>query len=110
VSAGRAPDDMLPKFEEQAIYKGYTDAMLSTLRNYPMDDLSERYQVLGTTDIPVTAIWGTADEIVPYDGAALMAEDLPQLKLITIEDANHNMTFGQASVVTEALLTELDAP
>ncbi len=39
-----------------------------------------------------------------------MAEDLPQLKLITIEDANHNMTFGQASVVTEALLTALDAP
>ena len=110
VSAGRAPDDMLPKFEEQAIYKGYTDAMLSTLRNYPMDDLSERYQVLGTTDIPVTAIWGTADEIVPYDGAALMAEDLPQLKLITIEDANHNMTFGQASVVTEALLAALNAP
>jgi pimeloyl-ACP methyl ester carboxylesterase len=110
VDAGRAPADMLSKFETQAAYKGYTDALLSTLRHFPMADLAHRYRSLGTTDIPVTAIWGTADKIVPYDGAALMAQDVPQLKLITIEDANHNMTFGQAKVVVGALLEALRNP
>ena len=110
VRAGRAPEDMLPKFEAQAIYQGYTDAMLSTLRNFPMADLSDRYQILGKTDIPVTAIWGTADKVVPYEGAEQMAADLPQLKLITIEDANHNMTFGQAAVVAGSLVQALGQP
>lgn len=110
VDAGRAPADMLTQFETQAAYKGYTDALLSTLRHFPMADLAHRYSSLGATDIPVTAIWGTADKIVPYDGAALMAEDLPQLKLITLEGANHNMTFGQATIVSGALLEALRNP
>jgi pimeloyl-ACP methyl ester carboxylesterase len=76
VAAGRAPADMLSKFEAQAAYKGYTDALLSTARHYPMANFAHRYRVLGATDIPVTAIWGTADKIVPYAGAELMAKDI----------------------------------
>ena len=75
-----------------------------------MGDLSERYKILGKTDIPVTAIWGTADKIVPYSGAEQMAKDLPQLRLITIEDANHNLTFGQAGVVANSLMQALGQP
>ena len=110
VDAGRAPADMLSKFETQAAYRGYTDALLSTLRHYPMADLAHRYSTVGNTDIPVTAIWGTADKVVPYDGAALMAEDLPQLELITLEGANHNVTYGEAVVVADALLEALSRP
>jgi pimeloyl-ACP methyl ester carboxylesterase len=110
VEAGGAPADMLTQFETQAAYKGYTDALLSTLRHFPMADLAHRYRSVGATDIPVTAIWGTADKVVPYEGAALMAQDLPQLKLITLEGANHNMTFGQAKVVVGALLKALKNP
>ena len=95
VEAERAPENMLALFDAQADYKGYSDALLSTLRHYPMGDFGERYRALGATDIPVTAIWGTADNIVPYTGAALMADAVPQLKLITLENGNHNITFGQ---------------
>ena len=98
---------MLDKFEAQAIYDGYTNALLSTLRHYPMADMAHRYRKVAATDIPVTAIWGTADKIVPYEGAALMAQDLPRLELITIDEANHSMTFGQAEVVANALLKAL---
>ncbi|NND66035.1 MAG: alpha/beta hydrolase [Halioglobus sp.] len=107
VTAGRAPADMLDKFATQASYRGYTEALLSTLRHYPMADMAHSYKIVGKTDIPVTAIWGTADKVVPYDGAARMARDVPQLKLVTVEDANHNLTFGQAVVVAKALLAAL---
>lgn len=107
VDAGRAPADMLDKFEAQAIYDGYTSALLSTLRHFPMADMAHRYRKVAATDIPVTAIWGTADKIVPYEGAALMAQDLPRLELITIDGANHSMTFGQAEVAANALLKAL---
>ena len=107
VDAGRAPADMLRKFEAQAIYDGYTNALLSTLRHYPMTDMAHRYRQLAATDIPVTAIWGTADKVVPYEGAALMAQDLVRLKLITIDGGNHNITFGQSLVVANALIQAL---
>jgi pimeloyl-ACP methyl ester carboxylesterase len=108
VDSGSAPADMLAKFEQQAVYKGYTDALLSTLRHYPMADLAHRYRIVADAGIPVSAIWGTADTIVPYDGAALMAEDVPQLKLTTLEGANHNMTFGRADIVAAALVKVLE--
>jgi len=107
VDARRAPADMLDKFEAQAIYDGYTSALLSTLRHFPMADMAHRYREVAATAIPVTAIWGTADKIVPYEGAARLAKDLPRLELITIDGANHSMTFGQAKVVANALLKAL---
>jgi len=110
VEAQRAPDNMLALFDTQAGYKGYSHALLSTLRHYPMDDFDDRYRALGATDIPVTAIWGTADNVVPYTGAVLMADAVPQLKLITLENGNHNITFGQPAAVADALLQALEAP
>jgi pimeloyl-ACP methyl ester carboxylesterase len=107
VESGRAPPGMLASFEEQAAYAGYTDSLLSTLRHFPMAEMGHRYRVVGETSIPVTAIWGTEDKIVPYSGAALMAEDVPQLELVTLEGSNHNITFGQADRVLATLLEAL---
>jgi pimeloyl-ACP methyl ester carboxylesterase len=107
VEAGLAPADMLDKFDQQAAYSGYTDALLSTLRHFPMADLADRYRIVGETNIPVTAIWGTADKVVPYEGAALMAEDVAQLKLITLTDGTHNITYARAAEVAAAMVSSL---
>ena len=107
VTSGAAPAEMLPLFEQQASYKGYTNALLSTLRSYPMGDLGDRYQLVGKTDIPVHAIWGTADQVVPYCGLAEMAEDVPQLTSTTLDEGNHNITYARAEEVTRAILAAL---
>ena len=107
VSSGAAPAEMLPLFEQQASYRGYTNALLSTLRHYPMGEMSERYQVVGQANIPVHAIWGTADQVVPYCGLAEMAEDVPQLTSTTLDEGNHNITYARAQEVTQAILSAL---
>ncbi|MDG2046232.1 MAG: alpha/beta hydrolase [Halioglobus sp.] len=107
INAGRAPENMLEKFDQQAAFAGYTDSLLSTLRYFPMADLSDRYRIVGGTDIAVWAIWGTADTVVPFDGADPMKKDVPQMKLTKLEGANHNMTYGQADDVTAALVHAL---
>jgi pimeloyl-ACP methyl ester carboxylesterase len=107
VNSGAAPAEMLPLFEQQASYQGYTNALLSTLRHYPMGAMSERYQIVGKTNIPVHAIWGTADQVVPYCGLAEMAEDVPQLTSTTLDDGNHNITYARADEVTNAILSAL---
>ena len=107
IEEGLAPKDMYEKFQKQASFKGYTEALLSTLRHYPMHDLAHRYKIVGKAGIPVSAIWGTADEVVPYSGAAEMAADVPQLKIEAIKDGNHNIAYAQAQLVANKILVAL---
>ena len=108
VEAGLAPADMLAKFEQQAQYRGYTEALLSTARSYPMGDMADRYRIVGDARVPVTAIWGTEDQIVPFSGAALMRQDVAQLNLVPIEGGNHSITYARASEVAAALVVALN--
>jgi pimeloyl-ACP methyl ester carboxylesterase len=108
VDAGLAPADMLAKFEQQAEYRGYTNALLSTMRHYPMGNMADRYRIVGDARIPVTAIWGTDDQIVPFSGASLMQEDVAQLKLMPFDGGNHNITYARANEVAAALVAALN--
>jgi fermentation-respiration switch protein FrsA (DUF1100 family) len=53
-----------------------------------------------TQGLPVTAILGTDDQIVPFSGAALMQRDVAQLKLVPIGGGNHSITCTRANDVT----------
>ena len=108
VEAGLAPDDMVDKFEQQAQYDGYAHALLSTARHFPMSDLADRYRIVGSASLPVTAIWGTDDQIVPFSGAAAMLQDVAQLKLVTLEGGNHNITYARAAEVAAGLVAALN--
>ena len=107
VEAGLAPSDMLDKFNQQASYAGYSEALLSTLRHYPMHDLGERYKIVGETDIPVTVIWGADDESVPFSGIQPMALDVPQLQAFIFKNGTHNITYTRADLVAEQILIGL---
>ena len=105
--AGNAVPAMLENFTEQLRYKGYISALLSTMRNYPMADLSEDYEKVGKSGIPVFAIWGTSDRVVPFSGAEMAQKAIPGLQLFPVEGAEHSVTYAQADRVNEILLDVL---
>ncbi|MFT4825697.1 MAG: pimeloyl-ACP methyl ester carboxylesterase [Halioglobus sp.] len=107
VEVGLAPPDMAAKFEQQAQFDGYTQALLSTLRSFPMADQAHRYKIIGDAGIPVTAIWGTDDQVVPFSGAQLMLKDVPQLDLVSIVGGNHNMTYSRAGEIAQQIVWAL---
>lgn len=107
VEQGLAPSGMARRFEEQANLDGYAEALLSTLRHFPMGEFAHRYRIVGASNIPVTAIWGTDDQVVPYVGAEEMAKDVPQLLLVTVKDASHSITYRQPQLVSGAILEAL---
>jgi pimeloyl-ACP methyl ester carboxylesterase len=107
VAAGNAMASIQENFVEQLRYKGYVPALLSTLRNYPMSDLSDDYEKVGTSDIPVFAIWGTADAVVPFSGAEQAQQAIPTMELFPVKGAEHSVTYAQADVVNEILLDVL---
>ena len=108
VDDGFAPPNMLNDFQQQASFSGYTDALLSTVRYYPMGDFAHRYRSIGEAGIPVSAIWGTDDAVVPFAGVASMARDVPQLKVHKIEGGKHNMTYVKPQEVAREMLLALE--
>ena len=104
VEAGKARPDMIEKFEEQFQYRGYLDSILSTMRNYPMYDLSEEYEKVGRLGIPTFAIWGTNDQSVPFAGSDRVKKAIPQAKIFPVEGAEHSVTYARTETVNNILV------
>ena len=94
-----APRDFVELYNQQLRYPGYVEALGSTLVEYPLSDMRERFLVLGASALPVMAVWGDSDKVVPYSSSKLLAEDVPGLELNTIEGGAHAITFTRPHVV-----------
>ena len=106
VEAGKARPDMVEKFEEQFQYRGYLDSILSTMRNYPMYDLSTEYEKVGRSRIPTFAIWGTDDQVVPFSTSENVKTAIPHIKIFPIKGAGHSVTYTETEKVN-AILVDL---
>ena len=100
-----APRDFVERYNEQLRYPGYVEALASTLVEYPLSDLRDSYRALGASGLPVMALWGDSDKVVPYSSSKLLAEDLPGLELNTIEGGAHAITFTRPHVVGPHLVS-----
>ncbi|RLB99749.1 MAG: alpha/beta hydrolase [Deltaproteobacteria bacterium] len=104
VEAGKARPDMVEKFEEQFQYRGYLDSILSTMRNYPMYDLSKEYEKVGRLGIPTFAIWGVDDQVVPFSTAENVKKAIPHIKVFPVDGAGHSVTYAESEKVNEILV------
>jgi len=104
VSAGSAPANMVQKFEKQFQYTGYLESILSTMRHYPMYNLSKAYEKVGKAGIPTSAIWGTDDSVVPFASSEQVSQFIPHLKLHPVDGASHSVTYANSDEVNRLLL------
>jgi pimeloyl-ACP methyl ester carboxylesterase len=104
VEAGNALPDMVDKFEAQFQYRGYLASILSTMRHYPMYDLSKEYEKVGKLGIPTFAIWGTDDKVVPFSGTEKVKTAIPQIEIFPVEGAGHSVTYARTPEVNRILV------
>lgn len=102
---GRAIPDIAARYEVQMQYEGYFRSLLSTLRHYPMGNLEDEFQRVGTSKIPSLAIWGDQDSVVPPTNAALLGDAVPQAVFETIEGGTHAITYSEPERVSAALIS-----
>jgi pimeloyl-ACP methyl ester carboxylesterase len=95
--------DMPPLFAEQWNYAGTRDALLSSARYFPYGGLAPEYKKIGKAITPTLMIWGTADQTVPFEGAARMKADVPQAHLLVMQDGTHNVLLNRADAVNKAV-------
>ncbi|KAG2221902.1 hypothetical protein INT45_013238 [Circinella minor] len=78
-------------------HSGFFHAFLSTVIDYPLFDLHERYERVGQRDInrKILVIWGTDDVTVPFRHSQLLKKLIPQSKLSVYEDAAHDVLISR---------------
>ncbi|MEN6544093.1 alpha/beta fold hydrolase [Parvibaculum sp.] len=104
--AQAAPDPVrfLADFDRQMDYRGYGDALVSTIRHYPLDSAQVDYAEAGRSERPVLVIWGEADETVPFSASQKLMALMPRARLHSYPGLGHNIAFSRAPLVTGLIL------
>lgn len=108
VKLGYASKKMVSLFSEQFKYKGAWQAMLATMRNYPMHALRSYYEMLGKQKMPVLILWGTADKSVNFDGSGPAQTAVPQAELKVFEGLPHSLVYSHSDQINKKVVSFLN--
>ncbi|MEO1303377.1 MAG: alpha/beta hydrolase [Pseudomonadota bacterium] len=103
--SARAPENRLRgNVAEQFEYRGYLQALLSTLRHMPMTDREATFQRLAATGVPVLAIYGDADETVLISSAEKLRTLLPEADIRIVEGGEHGLNYQMHDLINPWLV------
>lgn len=83
--------------------KGFAPAVLSSLRGILDEDLESAHRTVAGAGVPVLAIWGEADDIIPLGCRDTLAEWNPGARQEVIEGAGHTLTYTDTDAVMAAI-------
>ena len=95
-------------FSQQTLYRGFTDSLLSTARNFNMTDSSEAFKKIGLDKINTQVIWGTQDGVCPISGLEKLKLDVPEIIFKEIKNGTHDITYRQPTEVGKYLSDFID--
>lgn len=88
----------------QMHYKGFKQAILSTIRNGTLGSFIEEYQRIGNMDLPVLILWGRQDHTVPFRYSSELRQAIPQAEFHVIEHCGHIPHYENPEEVNPILL------
>jgi len=77
----------------QMAYRGYLEALLSTLRHMPMAGREETFEQLSATGVPVMAVYGDADATVLVSSADKLRALVPSADVRVMEGGEHGLNY-----------------
>lgn len=92
---------------EQMQFTGYREALLQTLREYPLNDLGAEYSEVGRYEMPVTVIWGREDSIILVENTERIKAAIPRVRIEVLENAGHIVVYEEPERVVGPLLAFL---
>lgn len=95
--------DWADRYRTQMKYKGFRQAILSTLRNYLRKDIWPTYEEVGKLNKPVLLIWGREDRTLPFVGNERI-QQVMEVEFLAVEEAGHIPQFEQPEVVNPELI------
>jgi pimeloyl-ACP methyl ester carboxylesterase len=82
-------EHFVERYMVQAQYKGFRNALLSTIRNEVIDCCIDTFRKVGSLATPVLLIWGRHDTTVPLRHSDDLRAAMPGAEFHIIEDCSH---------------------
>lgn len=99
--------EKLPAFEKKfkvpMKYRGFNEALLSTMRHMNMKSLGDTYGRVGKQERPVLLIWGRQDDVLPFKNSEKVKEAIPHVLFHAIKGAGHNLIYENPEIVNPIL-------
>ena len=96
--------DWETRYREQLKFKGFRQAILSTIRNLPKMNALKEYEQIGRAGLPVLVVWGEEDQSVSYDAVLQALQVMPQAEYLQVPQAGHLVHYEKAIEVNRKLL------
>jgi pimeloyl-ACP methyl ester carboxylesterase len=100
--------EKFPEYEEQfkvqIKYKGFNQALLSTMRYMKMNQLADEYDRVGKQNKPVLLIWGNKDQILPFSNSEQIKTAIPHVEFHEVDGAGHNVNYENPEMVNPILI------
>lgn len=90
--------------KSQIQFKGYKRALLSTLRNDALSDISSLYREVGGQDRELLLIWGTEDRLIPIEQSEIIRDAFPRVEFHEIAGTGHIPHFEKPEEVNPILI------
>lgn len=90
--------------------RGYLRAILASLRGILSDRLEAQHRKIAAHGIPVLAIWGREDRVIPATSVGALAEWNRHAQHETIEGAGHGLTYTHTDAVLRHMRGFMETP
>jgi pimeloyl-ACP methyl ester carboxylesterase len=105
----RHREDFQNRYLAQMQYRGFRQAILSTVRDGMLGSFIEEYQRIGKMKKPVLLFWGRQDRAVPFHHSNALRRAIPQAELHVIENCGHIPHYEKPEEVNPILLRFLQS-
>lgn len=96
------------RYQVQMQFRGFTRAILSTVRHGMLGSFRRVYKQLGELDFPMLLIWGRNDQTVPFDQGRVLGTLLPHAEPLVVQDCGHIPHYERPEVVNPRLIDFLN--
>lgn len=96
--------DFAGMFSPQLCYRGYLEALRSSMRFFPLGSMREDFLKLNEHRKPLLLLWGREDRIIPFAVGSELREALPAISFMPIEDTGHNSNYEAPEVVNGEII------
>lgn len=87
---------------------GFIPAVLSSMRGIIADDQEQEHKSIHRAVIPVLAIWGRKDDVIPLKAVGVLATWSRNARQEVIDDAGHGLVYTHTDDVLDAMRSVLN--
>ncbi|KIC22049.1 alpha/beta fold hydrolase [Leisingera sp. ANG-Vp] len=89
--------------QQELAYRGFIPAVLASLRGILNEDFTADHRRLHQAGVPVLAVWGQEDTVIPPNTAGRIAEHARSIRQEEIAGAGHGLPYTHTDQVLEII-------